>query len=134
MGNQRIADGRCAQSHKAPRLGIAHRRRIGRTAQDLAHVLIDDDAAAKMPHIAPPTQQFQELLLKTRIEHRRRFAQNAVPGQNSMPAWAFTPERNGCFSIVISVTRSAASISASGALRPVTMTCFISGLAVSTSS
>src|SRR3546814_2544739 len=51
---------------------------------------------------------------------RRRLA-----GQNSMPRCAFTPDRNGCFTCTISVTRSAASISASGALRPVTMTCFI---------
>jgi len=60
-----------------------------------------------------------------------------APPQNSMPACAFTPERNGCLTMVISVTRSAASISASGALRPVTITCFISARlanAASTSS
>ena len=45
-----------------------------------------------------------------------------VHDQNSIPAWAFTPSRKGCFTMVISVTRSAAAISSSGALRPVTMT------------
>src|SRR3546814_7875545 len=45
------------------------------------------------------------------------------------PLCAFTPERKGCLTIVISVTRSAASISASGALRSVMITCFISAWA-----
>ncbi len=43
-------------------------------------------------------------------------------GQNSIPTCAFTPERNGCLITSISVTRSAASISSSAALRPVTIT------------
>ena len=42
--------------------------------------------------------------------------------------------RKGCFTSVISVTRSAASISAWGALRPVMTTCFISARAVTASS
>ena len=43
--------------------------------------------------------------------------------QNSTPSCAFTPARNGCLTRVISVTRSAASISSGLALRPVTTTC-----------
>ena len=44
-------------------------------------------------------------------------------GQNSMPACAFTPAAKWCFTSVISVTRSAASINLGLALRPVTTTC-----------
>ena len=44
------------------------------------------------------------------------------PCQNSTPAWALMPDRNGCFTSVISVTRSAASISSSFAFRPVKTT------------
>src|SRR5258708_11239769 len=43
--------------------------------------------------------------------------------QNSMPFWALTPARNGCFTRPMSVTRSASSISSGLALRPVTTTC-----------
>src|SRR5215831_12378872 len=43
--------------------------------------------------------------------------------QNSIPACALTPARNGCLTKLISVTRSAASMSSAGALRPVTITC-----------
>ena len=46
--------------------------------------------------------------------------------QNSTPACALMPARNGCFTSVISVTRSAASISFSDALRPVSTT-WVSG-------
>ena len=49
--------------------------------------------------------------------HRRRSA------QNSMPGWAFTPAEKWCFTSVISVTRSAAAINSGLALRPVTTTC-----------
>jgi hypothetical protein len=42
--------------------------------------------------------------------------------QNSIPSWPFTPARKGCLTRVISVTRSAASISSGLALRPVTTT------------
>ena len=40
-----------------------------------------------------------------------------------MPSCAFTPAAKWCFTAVISVTRSAASISSGLALRPVTTTC-----------
>ena len=42
--------------------------------------------------------------------------------QNSTPACALIPDRNGCFTSVISVTRSAASIRSSFAFRPVKTT------------
>ncbi len=47
--------------------------------------------------------------------------------QNSMPFWPFTPARNGCLTSVISVTRSAISISSGLALRPVMTTCLSAG-------
>ena len=50
--------------------------------------------------------------------------------QNSTPIWAFMPERNGCFTRLISVTRSAISISSSAAFRPVRTTWVISGFSV----
>jgi hypothetical protein len=43
--------------------------------------------------------------------------------QNSIPGCAFTPTAKWCFTTIISVTRSAASISAGRAFRPVTTTC-----------
>ncbi len=46
--------------------------------------------------------------------------------QNSTPGWALMPARKGCLISVISVTRSAASTSASAALRPVSTT-WVSG-------
>src|SRR5690606_31949197 len=52
--------------------------------------------------------------------------------QNSMPFCAVTPARNGCLTSAISVTRSAASISAGGASRPVTTTCRSGGRPLST--
>ena len=54
--------------------------------------------------------------------------------QNSIPTCAFTPPRNGCFTCVISVTRSAMSISGCGALRPVTTTCFVGSRSASPAS
>src|SRR3546814_710635 len=54
--------------------------------------------------------------------------------QNSMPFWAFTPAWKGCLISVISVTRSAASISSGLALRPVTTICSCDGRAFSVST
>ncbi len=54
----------------------------------------------------------------------------AEPNQNSTPACALMPERKGCLTSVISVTRSAISISSSLALRPVSTTCVIGGFEV----
>ena len=56
------------------------------------------------------------------------------PPQNSTPFWAITPSRNGCLTRVISVTRSAASISSGLALRPVRQTWVMAGLRVSRKS
>ncbi len=47
--------------------------------------------------------------------------------QNSTPICALIPDLKGCLTRLISVTRSAASINASAALRPVSTTCVISG-------
>src|SRR5205807_8291636 len=59
------------------------------------------------------------------LQHQRPAHQNSIPG------CALTPARNGCLTRVISVTRSAASSSSGGALRPVTTTCRSRGLAFS---
>ena len=69
-----------------------------------------------------------------RVNRPRRARGGGGPDQNSTPACAFTPARNGCFTCVISVTRSAAATSASGALRPVTTRCFIGARAVATAT
>ncbi len=54
----------------------------------------------------------------------KTFFQMIKPDQNSTPICALMPcSRNGCLTIVISVTRSAASIKVSGALRPVRTMC-----------
>ena len=58
----------------------------------------------------------------------------AAGAQNSIPFCALTPARNGCLTSVISVTRSASSISSGLALRPVTTTCRSRGLAFSTAN
>ena len=55
-------------------------------------------------------------------------------GYHSNPGMALTPALNACLTIVMSVTVSAASIKASGAARPVMMTCCSGGRAASTSS
>ena len=54
--------------------------------------------------------------------------------QNSMPRWGLMPSRNGCLTIVISVTRSAISKSAGLALRPVTTTCSMGRFRVSSAT
>ena len=54
--------------------------------------------------------------------------------QNSMPRWGLMPSRNGCLTIVISVTRSAISKSAGLALRPVTTTCSMGRFCVSSAT
>ena len=51
--------------------------------------------------------------------------------QNSTPICALMPDRKGCLTSAISVTRSAISISSSAAFRPVSTTCVISGFSVS---
>ena len=58
----------------------------------------------------------------------------AGKGQNSTPACAFTPERKGCLTSSISVTRSATSINSSLALRPVSTTWVMGGFAVFSNS
>ena len=46
-----------------------------------------------------------------------------------MPLWPLRPASIGCLTFVISVTRSAASISRGGASRPVITTCWVPGRA-----
>lgn len=58
--------------------------------------------------------------------HRLQIASPGAAAQNSIPRCAFTPwSLYGCFTTWMSLTRSAAAMSAAGALRPVTMTCCI---------
>src|SRR6185437_163200 len=53
---------------------------------------------------------------------------------HSMPACPLRPASMGCLTLVMSVTRSAASISAGWARRPVMTTCWMPGRAASTVS
>src|SRR6185369_9653677 len=85
---------------------------------------------------AAPREGARETGDDERLAHVRagpldhQCARHRVCLQNSTPACALMPERNGCFTSVISVTRSAISISSSLALRPVSTTCVISGFCV----
>ena len=73
--------------------------------------------------------------LSTRaLKARRTRKTGAGGGQNSTPSCARTPAAKWCFTSVISVTRSAAAISAGRALRPVTTTCSPGGRAASPAS
>ena len=59
---------------------------------------------------------------------RHESQQRCQPtNQNSMPRWALKPAAYGCFTSVISVTRSAISISSGRASRPVMHTCLSRG-------
>ncbi len=111
--------------NEAPGLAVADRGRQLRQRQQLQHHRLVQRIGAEMAHVAAPGQQVGQRCAEIGIEGLHQY---------SMPACAFTPLRKGCLIMVISVTRSAASISASGALRPVTTTCFMSSLAVSTAS
>ena len=57
------------------------------------------------------------------LDHQCARHGKSCRNQNSTPGCALMPERNGCLTSVISVTRSAAAISSGLALRPVTTTC-----------
>ena len=73
----------------------------------------------------PPRERAAEPRHQQRLADVRPGAlqhQGRRPAQYSMPSCALTPERNGCLTRVISVTRSAASRSSGLALRPVTTT------------
>lgn len=75
--------------------------------------------------------------LRCRVRPVRRPVRPRPPQsetQNSTPFCALMPSRNGCLTSVISVTRSAASISSGLALRPVRQTWVISGFWVSRNS
>lgn len=77
------------------------------------------------PHLPTPNAPFHppdqgvELSGQAAMLHSMARFQTA---QNSTPGWPLMPARKGCLTSVISVTRSAASISGSGALRPVSTT------------
>src|SRR4029077_16671039 len=72
--------------------------------------------AAKRPRQPGDDQRLADVRACT-LKHDGRGS-----GQESIAAFAFTPSRNGCLIMVISVTRSAAAISSSRAFRPVTTT------------
>ena len=113
---------RHAAGARLQRLGAADLAAIRRHGGIVAHVL-----RLERPHPQPPPREHaakpgdQQRLADVRacaLQH-----QGWRPAQYSMPSCAFTPERNGCFTRLISVTRSAASRSSGLALRPVTTTC-----------
>ncbi len=59
---------------------------------------------------------------------------DAGAAHHSIPRWPFWPASIGCFTLVISVTRSAASSSCGGAARPVMTTCWRPGRVSSVST
>jgi len=90
---------------------------ILKTSGNPVHLLFDN-ADFSTPALIPTTLERLTAVL-TRFGNR--------PLQNSTPGCALMPFRNGCFICFISVTRSAASINASLAPRPVITTCCIGG-------
>src|SRR5690606_7563533 len=57
----------------------------------------------------------------------RRGDDEPGQGYHSMPLWPFWPTSIGCLTLLISVTRSAASTRRGSALRPVMITCWKPG-------
>ncbi len=114
---------RRARGARLQRLGAADLAAIRRDRRIVGHVLRLERphrqaAVREGARQAGHDQRFADVGAGA-LEHERARRH----GQNSMPACAFTPAAKWCFTSVISVTRSAASISSGLALRPVTTTC-----------
>ena len=96
--------------------------------------LAKDEAAPVIEPLMLRQAQHEEIEISGRpgAKTRQNTHSIAASSQNSIPRWAFTfCSRKGCLIRVISVTRSAAEIKSSLALRPVTTTCSIVGRAAS---
>src|SRR3546814_769531 len=105
MIGQRAANERRANAQIAPGLSIPDRRgELGQCEQSF-HLVFGDRTRQKVAYVPAPYQQS--------LQHVGRRCRTGIwPGffhQNSIPAWAFTPPRKGCFTKAISVTRSARS-------------------------
>ena len=115
--------------HSLPGYGrVWHRHRGSSCRVEIYEREERSDARSRRLH---PGRTGDRLPVTQRLPRRRVHCATAGRRQNSIPFCAFTPERKGCFTCSISVTRSAASISSSLAFRPVTTTCFIGGRAPS---
>ena len=111
------------------RLGAADLAAVRRDGCVVRHVLrlegAHPEAARGIGAAEPGHQQGFPHIGAGALEHQgRRPLPGSARHQNSIPTCAFTPARKGCLISVISVTRSAISISAGLALRPVTTTCW----------
>ena len=115
--------GRHARGARLQRLGAADLAAVGRHRGIVRHVL-----RLERPHFqAAPREDAGKACHHHRLADVRARAldhEDAGGHQNSMPSCAFTPAAKWCFTGVISVTRSAASISSGLALRPVTTMCW----------
>ncbi len=114
--------GRHPRGARLQRLGATDLAAVGRHRRVVRHVL-----RLERPHFqAAPREGAGEACHQQRLADigaRALDHEGAGAHQNSMPSCAFTPAAKWCFTGVISVTRSAASISSGLALRPVTTMC-----------
>ena len=115
--------GRHPRGARLQRLGAADLAAVGRDGGIVRHVLrLEGPHAQAAPREDAGESRHQQRLADVRA---RALDHDGAGGhQNSMPSCAFTPAAKWCFTGVISVTRSAASISSGLALRPVTTMCW----------
>ena len=106
--------GRDAAGPRLQRLGPADLAAVGRHRRIVRHVLRLEGPHGKTARMEGARQPGDDQRLADvgagALEHD---SGSTAHDQNSIPACAFTPARKGCFTMVISVTRSAASISSS---------------------
>ena len=107
--------------------GRARLQRLG--AADLAAIRRDGGIVRHVLRLEGPDLQTLAREDPAQARHQKRLAHIGAGAldhqsahQNSTPSCAFTPAAKWCLTRVISVTRSAASISSGFALRPVTTT------------
>ena len=116
-----VDTGRHARRPRLEGLGAADLAPIRGDGGVVGHVL-----RLEGPHPQPaPREEPRQPGDEQRLAHRGAGAleHQGHRHQNSIPCCAFTPAAKWCFTSPISVTRSAASTSAGGALRPVATTC-----------
>ena len=124
---------RHARGARLQRLGAADLAAVGGDRGVVRHVLRLERAHTKAAAREGARQSRDQQRLAD-VRARALDHDGAGGHQNSMPSCAFTPAAKWCFTRVISVTRSAASISSGLALRPVTTTCWSARRAFSTAT
>ena len=109
-------------AHHPSRVAVAERLASSRAFKPLHHRQGLDAARDRCRARTAPAGSAPDSARQRPSREDSATATMAAPHQNSIPACAFTPAAKWCFTLPISVTRSAASIRAGLALRPVTMT------------